>query len=346
MSFKDVLGQDHVVHSFQKTIEKGLVAHAYIFSGSDGIGKSLFTKQFAKMLNCSVNHIDSCDKCINCRKIDTDNSSDVHLISLEKSKKFLGIKDIKALQETAALKPVELNYKIFIFKDANRLSEEAFNSLLKTLEEPSPSSIIILLASSIDSLPETIVSRCQIIRFFNLSKNIINEILKNRYKDTVDNLEWFARIADGSAGKAINFIEEDLYKKNASIIKSLSNLSKDDNFDLSQQIHDWIPVNKKTLEEKRAYLKIILGLILCYYKDLLMFKIEPYGKIQYFNIEQKSLIEKQSLLFAHDDIAIIMDQVITAVNNLESNANTNFIFENLLIKIANIKNRNKQVMCH
>lgn len=344
MSFKDVLGQDHIVQNFQKTIEKDLLAHAYVFTGIDGIGKSLFAKQLAKRLNCSANDIDSCDKCVNCRKIDMETSSDVHWISLGKSKKFLGIKDIKALQDTAALKPVESNYKIFVIKDANRLSEEASNSLLKTLEEPPLSSIIILLASSLDSLPETIVSRCQIIRFLNLSQDTIHEILKNRYKDNVETLEWFAQISNGSVGNAINLIEEDLYKKNELLVECLSNLCKVDNFKLSKQIHDWIPDSKKTLEEKRSYLKIILDLILCYYRDLLVLKIEHCGKIHYFNNEQKCLIEKQSMLFTYDDIATTIDQIIAAVSDLESNANTNFIFENLFIEIANIRNKGMQAM--
>lgn len=334
MSFKKVLGQDQATHTFQRILKKGRLSHAYIFLGIDGVGRSLFARQLAKGLNCAVIDTDSCDRCISCRKIDAGTAPDVLWISLEKGRKFLGIQDMKALQDSAALKPVESNHKIFIIQDANKLSEEASNCLLKTLEEPPPSTLIILLVNSLDSLPETIVSRCQIIRFLNLQKDVILSLLKDHYKGNIEYIEWLAHISNGSIGNAITLIEEDLYKKNDALINSLFSLKIIDNFRLSQKIHDWLPESKKTLEEKRGYLKIILDLILYYYRDILICKTKPPAELHYFNSKHKDLIVNQNHLFSLDEIMKIIDQIITAVSNLESNANTNLLFENLLTRIA------------
>ncbi|MGR3317748.1 MAG: DNA polymerase III subunit [Candidatus Anammoxibacter sp.] len=337
MSFNDVLGQDHVAQTFQKILKKDHLAHAYIFFGMDGVGKSLFARQLTKTLNCNEIDFDSCNECVSCRKIDAGSSPDIMWMSLEKGKKMLGIDDVKTLRNSAALKPVESDYKIFIIREANKLSEEALNCLLKTLEEPPPSTMIILLAQSLDSLPETIVSRCQVIRFLSLSNDIVRTLLQKTYKDnidSIDSLEWFVQISNGSVGNAITLIEEDLYGKNKSLISSLANLKQIDNFRLSQEIHEWISENKKTLEEKRSYLKIILDLILYYYRDILICKTKPPEKIHFFNREHINLIRDQSSLLTIGDITNIIDYVFAAFNNLESNANTNFLFENLLTRIA------------
>lgn len=337
MSFKDILGQDHVVQTFQKILKKEHLAHAYIFFGMDGVGKALFARQLTKTLNCSEIDFDSCGECVSCRKIDAESSPDIMWILLEKGKKLLGIDDVRGLQNSAALRPVESHSKIFIISDANKLSDEALNCLLKTLEEPPPSTMIILLVQSLDSLPETIVSRCQVIRFASLSNDIVRTILQRIYKDkidSIDSLEWFVQISNGSVGNAITLIEEGLYEKNKSLISRLANLELIDNFTLSQEIHEWISENKKTLEEKRSYLKIILDMVLYYYRDILICKTKPFDKIHFFNREHISLIRDQSSLLTIGDITNIIDHIFAAFNNLESNANTNFLFENLLTRIA------------
>ncbi|MGR3220059.1 MAG: DNA polymerase III subunit delta' [Candidatus Anammoxibacter sp.] len=337
MSFKDILGQDHVVQTFQKIIKKSHLAHAYIFFGMDGVGKSLFAQQLTKTLNCNAVDFDSCGKCVSCRKIEAGSSPDIMWVSLQKGKKLLGIDDVRAVQDSAALKPVESNHKIFIIREADKLSEEALNCLLKTLEEPPPATMIILLIQSLDSLPETIVSRCQVIRFRSLSNDIVLTVLQENYKDktgSIDSLEWFVQISNGSAGNAITLIEEDLYEKNKFLISSLTNLKLIDNFSLSQAIHEWIPENKKTLEEKRSYLKIILDLVLYYYRDILICKTNSFDGIHFFNPEYISLIRDQSRLLTISNISDIIDHIFTAFNNLESNANTNFLFEHLLTRIA------------
>lgn len=340
MSFKNILGHDYLVESFQGILRKGLLAHAYIFAGIDGVGKSLFAGELAKVLGCAGAGVDSCDVCANCRRIDAGTSLNMFWITLDAGKKFVGIDKVKAIQESVALTPVEVGYKIFIVPDGDRLTEEAVNCLLKTLEEPPPATLLILLARTLDSLPETMVSRCQVVRFRPLSREIIRSILERRYHEDTHLLNWLALAADGSAGDAITFMEEGFHEKNEWLVENLSNMTIKDNFRLSHQIHGWIPESRKSSEEKRWYLKVILDFMLRYYRDILAsMTTGSSGIVCYFNDERRGLIEDSGGRYTFDDIISVIDQVFIALDNLELNANTNFIFENLFTRIAVVTGR-------
>lgn len=335
MSFKDVLGQDHVVQTFQKVIINDRLGQAYIFLGRDGVGRSLFAKELAKGLNCNTKVGDACDRCVNCRRIDNKTSPDVHWISMAIGRKLLGIEDIKTLQHMALLRPVESSYKVFIIQDANRLSEEAANCLLKILEEPSPSTRIVLLVSSLDSLPETVISRCQIIRFLNLSDHIVRKALHDKFKIDKDSLEWFVRVSNGSIGDAIDLIEENLFSVNEWLINGLADLRPTNNFSLSKDINGWLTDKGKTLEDKRTYLKKALNLVLSHYRDVLLYKAGLEGVLSHLGDRHRGLIERQSGLSGVNNVMKIIDEIFVAFDHLETNANITLLLDNLLTNIAN-----------
>lgn len=334
MSFKNILGQEHVIQNLQKVLKKGCLPHSYIFLGMQGVGKTFTAKELAKSLNCKESDTDSCGKCVNCKRISIGTSPDVHWISLESDKKFIGINDIKELQYASSLKPVESNYKIFIIQNADRLSEEASNCLLKTLEEPPLSTLIILITNSLDFLLETIVSRCQIIKFLNLPKDTIKTFLRTNYSIDEGALEWYTHVSNGSIGEAVKLMNANLFNKNETLINDLFNLKVRDNFKISKEIQDGIANEEKSFEEKRSYLKTILNLILNYYRDLLLYKTGVVEKSYYFNSKHEDLIKAQSNLISIETIIKIIDHIFVAFDNLESNANTNLLLENLLTRLA------------
>ncbi len=337
MSFKNVLGQRHAVETFSKILKNDRLANSYLFLGIDGIGKSFFAKQLAKSVNCQNGQEDSCDECQSCKRIDAGTSPDVYRITLEKDRKLLGIKSVKTLQDAVALKPVESKRKVFIIEDANKLTEEASNCLLKTLEEPPLFVIIILLVNSLDALPETIISRCRVIRFFSLPEESILNLLRDSRPDMEESLSWFAQVSNGSIGTALSLIDGNIFEKNEAIINSLSKLKPEDNFSLSKEINEWLTAAKgKTisLEEKRLYLKTILNLILHYYRDILIYKTRPAGDGYYFNKDCIGLIEAQSGLFSINSISVIINHIFRAFEELDANVNTNLLIENLITRIA------------
>lgn len=334
MTFEKILGQDHIKKRFTKIISEDYLAHAYIFLGIDGVGKALFSKQLAKYLNCKTNN--SCDKCPNCHKIETETSPDVHWISVDKEKKLLGIDKIKTIQHDSILKPVESNKKIFIIKDSEKLTEEASNCILKILEEPPPSTLIILLVNTLDSIPETVISRCHIIRFSKLSEDIILNILSENYENKEEDvLKWAAQVSNGSVSAAITVLEEDLFDRNEFLINALSNLCIAKNFDLSKVIIDWVSDKSKTLEPKRTYLKLILTLMLNFYRDLLISNTQSNDQPFYFN-KRVNHLKFNSYVQSVEAIINTIDKILIAYNNLESNANINLLIENLITSIASL----------
>ncbi|MFN3550324.1 MAG: ATP-binding protein [Endomicrobiia bacterium] len=189
MSLKNVFGQKQAVDLLTNEIKTGNVKHSYIFYGIKGIGKKFTALEFAKTLLCEdKKDIHSCDECISCIKIKDNTHPDVFIIDSEYQEKLLDkvdkqknikIDTIRYIKEQASLSPYLGKYKIFIIDQAETLQKEAANSLLKLLEEPPKNCIIILVTSLLGILPKTIVSRCELVKFLPLSRDVIKNLVYN-----------------------------------------------------------------------------------------------------------------------------------------------------------------------
>lgn len=163
MAIKDVIGQEKVANFLVSSIANKKQGHAYLFSGPEATGKRAMAGNFAKAVNCEGKGGDSCDSCISCAKIDKGNHPDI--IRISPQGKSIKIEQIRNLIGRINLRPYEGRSKVFIIESADRMTEEASNALLKTLEEPPGSSVIILISSNSSKLLSTIQSRCQIVKF-------------------------------------------------------------------------------------------------------------------------------------------------------------------------------------
>ncbi len=164
MSFEDVKGQGEAIKFLKAAISSGKMAHAYIFAGPVGCGRSLLARNFAKAVNCENLENAPCDLCLSCRKIDKDIHPDVRWIKKDEKNTEIKIDEIRKLESQIILKPYEGRYKVYIVVNAELMSMEAANSFLKTLEEPPPNSLLILTTGNTKDLLLTIVSRCQVMR--------------------------------------------------------------------------------------------------------------------------------------------------------------------------------------
>jgi len=204
MSFKDIIGQDKAVSILLSTIQRGRVPSSYIFAGESGIGKKLAALNLAKALNClgggqaeesrglldnpealsrnSHSGIDACDECPSCRKIDKGIHPDFLLISPDSGQ--IRIDEIRAIDDALSLKAFEGRYKIVIVDDADTMNQYAANAFLKTLEEPPEDSLLVLISSNPDHLPDTIKSRCSRLNFTPLSDEacakVIDKIIRQQ----------------------------------------------------------------------------------------------------------------------------------------------------------------------
>lgn len=173
MPFSDFPEQKQVVQLLQRSLERGRLAHAYLFTGSQLSELENVARTLAMTLNCldpirgavGETAIDCCGKCLSCRKIDGLNHADVHWVRPEMKSRTIGVDQIRGLMQTVNLKPTEAEYKVSVVVAAERMNVQSANAFLKTLEEPPPRSILILLSSDPQQLLDTIISRCLRLSF-------------------------------------------------------------------------------------------------------------------------------------------------------------------------------------
>jgi len=182
--FDDIVGQDHITRVLKNAIKENRIAHGYIFSGQRGVGKTTTARIFAKALNCKEGPKEEpCNKCNSCREILGGNSMDVMEIDAASNR---GIDQIRDLRENIKYAPSSSKYKIYIIDEAHQITNEAFNALLKTLEEPPAHAIFIFATTSTQKIPPTILSRCQRFSFRPLSiKEISGQIEKIAEKEKI-----------------------------------------------------------------------------------------------------------------------------------------------------------------
>lgn len=219
MAFKDIIGQERAIGLLTKAIASGRVASAYLFAGDSGIGKRLTALNFAKALNCA-SPIDGgpCDACPSCKKIDAGMHPDLFMIAPEKG--TIKVEVIRNLNEAVSLSSLEGGTKIVIIDEAETLHPSAANAFLKTLEEPPPACVIILVSASPEGLLETIRSRCVRVNFRPLSPENCLKVLRPKLGADA---ETAARLSMGRPGAAL---EADLVKEREWAIGVFSEILK------------------------------------------------------------------------------------------------------------------------
>ncbi|MCI9016997.1 MAG: DNA polymerase III subunit delta' [Clostridia bacterium] len=252
MEFKELIGNEKVKDILTNIIKLNKIAHSYIFCGPSGIGKTLFAKEFAKMILCDDKIIRPCGKCKSCVEIENNNNPDFILISQEEKK--IKIDQIRQLQEKIIEKPIISNKKIYVIKDADTMTKEAQNCLLKTLEEPPAYITIILIVENESMILNTIKSRCTKVMF----NKIPNEELKN-YLETIHGLNNITtnilKASNGSITRAINFCENiEFYKQ---IDKVFTNIESLNLLDVLNKL-EFLYKNKEEIYDVLDYINVIL----------------------------------------------------------------------------------------
>ncbi|WP_457641715.1 DNA polymerase III subunit gamma/tau [Persephonella sp.] len=185
-NFEQIIGQEAVVKTLKNAIDMDRISHAYIFAGSRGLGKTTISRILTKSLNCEKGITSRpCGQCENCLEIDKGSFPDMYEIDAASNR---GIDDIRALRDNVNYAPIKGRYKVYIIDEAHMLTREAFNALLKTLEEPPPHNIFILATTELHKIPDTIRSRCQTFIFKPPTINQIKEYLKRILEN--ENIEY------------------------------------------------------------------------------------------------------------------------------------------------------------
>ena len=207
--FEDVAGQEHIITTLKHAVEENKIAHAYLFCGPRGTGKTSIAKLLAKAINCE-HDITACGECENCKAIENNNHPDVIEIDAASNN---GVDEVRNLIEKVKFAPSQGKYKVYIIDEVHMMSTGAFNALLKTLEEPPAHVVFVLATTEPHKILPTIISRCQRFDFTKLSlKDIVNRmkiVLKQENcKVDDDALEMIAKLADGGMRDALSILEQ------------------------------------------------------------------------------------------------------------------------------------------
>jgi len=275
--FEEIIGQEHVTTTLKNAISRGKIGHAYLFSGSRGVGKTSAARIFAKALNCEHGPTPTpCNKCTFCREITEGRSLDLVEIDGASNR---GINEIRQLRENVKFVPSSARYKIYIIDEVHMLTPEAFNALLKTLEEPPEHVVFIFATTALHKVPATIRSRCQQFIFKSIPTNLIVNTLKKIVNDVGIEAEekalfWIAKNATGSVRDAESMLDQLIsYSENKITLDDVFKVLGLPKFELYHRIIDGI-----YNEDYRVCFKILDDML----KDGVDVEIIISGLIEYF----------------------------------------------------------------
>ncbi len=315
MSFSDIKGQDNAIVRLKAGLENNHVASAYLFSGPEGVGKRLAALNFAKALNCLENNSDGCGTCVSCVKIEKGIHPDLHIVD-NGAFENIKIEDIRVLQREIALRPYEGRRKIFLINNAHNFNSDSANAFLKTLEEPSGSSVIILVTDKPRLLFRTIISRCQVIKFFELSRPEFEEVLKNSCNLDSRALRFLSFFCEGRIGAAMQWKGRDIIAEKNRVIDFFG------------------PDSRLTAEnsfiQERDDLRWSLGVLACWFRDVYFVKA-GLAESRIINIDRRDVLGGTANRYSFNELDNILNGISDALLYLEQNANVKLLLADLLL---------------
>ena len=270
MSWTPLVAHESILSQFRSALARGRLGHAFLFVGTDGIGKRRTARQIAQGLLCEsqpADALDPCGTCAGCRQLEAGAHPDYFEVARPEEKHELPIAVIQQLCERLTLKPARGRHKVAVVDDADLLNEEAANCFLKTLEEPPDGSLLILLATSAESQLTTIVSRCQLIRFRELTEEEVSNLLQQLGHSTED-ARRLARWGNGSVGRALALTGEDWPEMRCRLLSGLSEFPAGA-VPLTIDVQRFIDNTGKDSTRKRARAREIIRLAMDFYAAVL-----------------------------------------------------------------------------
>ena len=323
-NFKDIIGQESIKKHLQTAIKTGNLSHAYIINGEYGSGRQTIASALAKTIQCQskTDDTDACGVCTSCKQAESHNHPDIKYITHDKTS--ISVNDIREqLNNDISIKPYSSEYKIYIIPDANKMTEQAQNALLKTIEEPPVYAIIILLTENCDSLLPTIRSRCVTLTMNPVEKDKICTYLENKFQLEPEQAQIAANYCQGNIGKAIRFSSSsDFIEMKNQVLKLLKNL---DSMDIASII-DTI----KEFSTHKNDINDYLDLMLLWYRDVLMFKVTKDANLLLYS-DEYSAISEQATKRDYENIENIIAAIDKAKVRLKANVNFDVTIELMIL---------------
>ena len=350
IGFKSILGQEQPIRRLTTLLQNGTLPHALLFIGIEGVGKRTTAMALAMACNCramdpehfsermrirsdgnipsdQIKTINPCGRCNSCRKIESGNHPDI--IVLHPSGSFIRIGQIRELCDTLAMKPYEARCRVVIISDAQTMNPSAGNALLKMLEEPPDRTILILTVLQTSDLLPTIVSRCQHIRFYPVSRKNIESLLIQRHCANADEAKILAILANGSVSKAVSMVNSrnrvNWISRRIWLINEVESLP-------SRSMGSRMAFAEK-LSKHKHILSESLEMIKFWFRDLVVCKYHPEKII---NRDLTDRIQRASKNMRVASLISKIGDVESAQKNIQANTNLRLTLEVLIMRLAKV----------
>lgn len=321
MSLDQLIGQKTLISQLKNIILSRKVGHAYAFSGPAGMGKRTFALAFAKALLCRGCSPDA--PCLSCRTFEEGTNPDFYEVVTDKQS--IGVDAIRDLQEDASNRPTYGERKVYFIDNAEKMTVQAQNCLLKTLEEPPEYVVIILSVTSFDALLPTIQSRTVNFRMHPYSDAEIKEILKPYIAMEQNDLDFILKFSRGIPGHAMHLMEEGTVRDLRNLMFSL--LEKPDDIALAEEV-------RKELGDQKGELVTALDILLAYYRDCLMVLEEMENRL--INSDKKDMIIRTAKNYTKRRLMDKADTLERLRRGLESNVNHQLAVDVLVMEIQEV----------
>ncbi|HAJ57121.1 MAG TPA: DNA polymerase III subunit delta' [Candidatus Omnitrophica bacterium] len=265
MSFKEIIGQESAIALLKRSFSIRRVAHAYVFLGPEGIGKKKTALSFTSLLACEDTQKtdEACGRCPSCLKASSGAHPDIQWVYPDGQ--FVKIDAIREACRRLSLKGFESSFKALVIPEAGALNEESSNALLKTLEEPSRDSVIILIAPSIKSILPTIASRCQRVAFASLNPGALFKILQDKFEVGRQEAGYLAGISCGSLGLALHYHQKQLFARKDKII--------DDALNAGLRLDAFLDLSKHERTQKKDLIEEVLAVLSSWFRDIFIVQV-------------------------------------------------------------------------
>lgn len=348
--FRDIVGHGSTVEHLKTAIASGKVSHAYLIVGDKGMGKKTLAHAMAETLQCEtlqkkldeesenrfasesvpfaagtslpLAEIDACGTCRSCRQAETNNQPDIIVWRYQKETS-ISVDDIRGVVSDVQIKPYASRYKIYILPEAQKMTREAQNALLKTLEEPPEYAILILLSTSRDAMLETILSRCVVLPLRPVDSGTVKKYLMERHGISEDEADICSAFAQGNIGRAVALGTSDTF---ATLLeRTLQILTHVKEWDVSDII-----VLIRDMDRGKDSINDVLDLFTLWYRDVLLFKAtrDVNGIIFRKQIVQVREAAQKS---SYEGIQTILNAIKTAKVRLAANVSFDLTMELLLL---------------
>lgn len=324
-SFQDIIGQEQIKEHLQNALTAKKVSHAYIINGEKSSGKEFIAKVFAMALQCEKGEVEPCQECHACKQALTDNQPDIIRVTHEKPN-TISVDDIRAqINNDVVIKPYSSRYKIYILNEAEKMTVQAQNALLKTLEEPPEYAVIMLLTANVNSLLPTILSRCVVLNMKPVADSLVRKYLMEQMQIPDYKAEVCVAFARGNIGKARLLASSEDFENVKNEAVSLLKYIQD------MELHEIIAAIKK-INDYKLEVNDYLDIMAIWYRDVLLFKATNDVNHLVFREEIQAMRNIASRS-SYEGIESVIEALQKAKNRLNANVNFELTMELLMLEI-------------